>query len=92
MLMILLGSRPYKSTIKNTLESINETVVLFLLLLSWMMFLSIEVSPDIEEGLLTYDRFGYVFTVTLVGCIAINFLRILCAVCVSSKRKYARKY
>lgn len=56
-----------------------------------MMFLSIECSEDIEEGLLTYDRFGYVFTVSLVACIAINFLRIICAVCVAAKHKYTRK-
>lgn len=31
------------------------------------------------------------FTVSLVACIAINFLRIICAVCVSAKHKYTRK-
>lgn len=51
MLILLAGARPYRAQVQNTLEMINECVVLFLLLMSWMMYIAITSAASPEVGI-----------------------------------------
>ena len=61
---------------------INEFVVLYLLLLNWMMHLASTIWPNEEEGQKVYEKLGLVFTISLVGTIVVNFVRIMSTMCV----------
>ena len=86
-----MGSRPYRNSTKTFLESANEFVVLLLLMITNMMFIAIESIKDTEQGLKVYENFGFCFTILLLMCIVINFVRILRGMCGQAKAKYARK-
>ena len=81
-LCLLAGTRPYKAGVQNKLEMINEFVVLYLLLLNWMMHLASTIWPNEEEGQKVYEQLGLVFTISLVGTIVVNFVRIMSTMCV----------
>ena len=91
MLLILAGSRPHISAQKNTLETINENFVLFLLTLAWMMLIIISQVKDPQESLKLYNEYGNVFQIVLYVCIFGNFFRIIFNICNQSRKKYVAK-
>ena len=56
-----------------------------------MMLIIIMQIIDPEEALELYNNFGLAFSLILMTCIVLNFLRIVCQMCGKARKNYAKK-